>query len=132
MSKFIPHFELPVPSTESIHDARLNQFGKVVILRFDYYRDSKAKRSGIRFGEVMALKTRGERACTSWHIRPYDKLTEVVDSEWAQQMMVELPSQYRSSFEHRHFMIYLDSSGCFEVLAKDFEVLPEEDGEWDQ
>jgi hypothetical protein len=131
LSKFIAHFELPVPSTESIHDARVAQYGKVAILRFDYYQDSKARRSGIRFDEVIALKTRGERACTSWHIRSYDKLTEVVDSEWAKQMREELPYQYRSQFEHRHFMIYLDSAGCFEVLAKGFQVIPEEDGEWD-
>lgn len=132
MSKLVQHFELPVPSTETIHDARLSQYGKTVLLRFDYYRDSIAKKSGIRFLEVIALRTRSERACTSWHIRPYDKLSEVLESEWVQQMMTEMPNQYRSSFEHRHFMIFLDSSGCFEVLAKNFEIIPEEDGTWEQ
>jgi hypothetical protein len=29
-----------------------------------------------------------------------------------------------------HFMIYLDSAGCFEVIAESWEVLPEEPGAW--
>jgi hypothetical protein len=46
-------------------------------------------------------------------------------SAWLAEMRNDTPE---STWEMHHYMIYLDSAGCFEVIAASCEVLPEEAG----
>jgi len=122
-----PLYQPPVPSTEFEGDARL--FGNV--LRFQYSRDGVAYRGGIRFGGVAASRARAERCCTSWHIKgAYDTLVEIDGSVWSKEIKADTAERWRNHWKMRHFMIYLDSVGCFEIIADSWEALPEEAGRW--
>jgi hypothetical protein len=125
-------YELPEPSTASVTDANLQVTGKIGVLKFDYVRDGTPYRSGVKFLGVVATRTFGERSCTVWHIEQcYDALCEVENSDWIDEIRGQMPDRYKSEFNVRHFMIYLDSAGCFEVLAESFENLKEELGSWE-
>ena len=131
MAKTVRHYELPVPSTESVTDATLHLIGRNAILRFDYFKDGKPFRSGIRFTGVVATQSRSERCSTSNHMKAFDTLVEVAESSWLEKQRDEMAEMYRNEMTARHFMIYLDSVGCLEVLADDFEIYPEEAGSWE-
>jgi hypothetical protein len=120
MSSKKPLYSVPVPSTE------FESGGAYLcdhVIRFEYYRTGVLYRSGFRFNAMAAARTRAERCCTVWHIEgAYDTLVQVEDSSWVDEI--------RDQWEMRHYMIYLDSAGCFEVIAASWEVLPEEEGSW--
>jgi len=127
----IPLYQPPVPSTDFSTDASLCLEGAFPTIRFSYCRGKDAKRSGIRFTRVLATRTRSERCCTEWHIQgAYDTLVEVPDSSWVDDLRADIPVRWRDEQEMHHYMIYLDSVGCFEVVAAAWEVVPEEAGSW--
>jgi hypothetical protein len=127
MASIKPLYEIPLPSTDFEGDATI--CGPV--LRFQYYRDGMPYRSGIRFTRVLATRTRAERCSRPWHIEgAYDTLVEVQDSPWVEEMRADTAERWRDEWKTRHYMIYLDSAGCFEVIAESWAVLPEEHGLW--
>lgn len=132
MSRVTRHYKLPVASTASVTDPKLHKFGKTVTLYFDYFLDGILKRSGIRFEGAVATRTRSERFSSSWNVKAFDTLTEILESDWKSQIKQEIHESYHEELaQFRHFAIYLDSAGSFEVLSSDFEILPEESGTWE-
>ena len=130
MGKIVRHYELPVASTDTITEASLSLYGNKALIRFDYYRDGKAQKSGLYFTGVASTQSRSERCSTSWHIKAFDVLLEVVDSHWVKTQREEMAERHRREFTARHYVFYFDSVGCFEILAENFEVIPEEPGSW--
>ena len=120
-------YQVPVPSTDFTTEAAF--CGNVI--RYGYRQQETVCKGGIRFGKVLATRTRAERCCTPWHIEgAYDTLLEVEGSPWVQEMRSDTNEQWRGKWETHHYMIYLDSAGCFEVIAESWEALPEEPGTW--
>ena len=121
-----PLYELPVASTSFDTEAVFSQPPDE--LSFSYRRGDKNYRGAIRFLRVAATRTLAERACTAWHIDgAYDTLAEVTDSEWRDEVWSSIASHNRKfQGELRHFIIYLDSSGCFEALAAGWRYFEEE------
>lgn len=120
-------YTISVPSTTFEGDANL--CGHVI--RFQYYRDGALYRSGIRFRAMPAMRTRAERCCKAWHLEDaYDTLVEVENSSWVEEIRADTEEMWRHKWEMHHYMIYLDSAGCFEVVAESWEALPEEPGTW--
>lgn len=132
MQNKIPLFQIPEPSTASATDAKLCDEVGGIVLRYDYYRDGIAFRSGIRFVKALATRTRAERCCTTWHIEnAYDFLIEVTESPWVEELRRHTAPHWRHDQEMHHYMIYLDSVGCFEVVSESYEALSEEVGSWE-
>lgn len=120
-------YQIPIPSTDFDLDATMCG----PLLRFQYYRNEKMYRSGIRFNGVLAIRTRAERCCTSWHVEgAYDTLVEVDGSSWVEEMRADTTERWRNEWETHHYMIYLDSAGCFEAIAASWDILQEEVGSW--
>jgi hypothetical protein len=116
--------EISVPSTD-IRDVIFEDGQGGVRLRFTFWREDELIEEGIRFDRVRAHRHRAESHCTVWHIDAYDTLVEVRDSEWVAELREAMPEDMRGLFEMHHYMIYLDSEGCYEVVAKSWEFLPE-------
>lgn len=117
-----PLYQMPVPSTELEGDASL--CGN--ILCFQYYHNGVLQRRGIKFNRVSATRTRSERCCTEWHIEgAYDTLAEVEGSSWLREVVLDTQEQWRSKWEMHHYIIYLDSAGCFEVVAESWQLAQE-------
>jgi hypothetical protein len=94
------------------------------VLRFGFERADVAYRGGLRFEKVRAYRHRAEAHCTVWHVEGvYDTLAEISDSEWASELKAADTSR---RWEIRHFMIYVDSSGSYEIVAASRSWLQEE------
>jgi hypothetical protein len=123
-----PLYQISVPSTE-FESGGAYLCGNTI--RFEFYRDGVLYRSGIRFNHLHAVRNRSERCCKVWHIEDaYDTLVEVEGSQWLEEIRADTAERWRNEWETHHYMIYLDSAGCFEVIAASWEVLPEEQGSW--
>jgi len=122
-----PLYEVPVPSTEFEGTTSVCNG----VIRFQYYRDTVLRRSGIEFKRVAATRTRAERCCTAWHIEGnYDKLVEIEGSPWVEEVRADTAERWKNKWEMHHYMIYLDSAGCFEVIAESWAAIAEETGLW--
>ena len=120
-------FSVPVPSTDFTTEAYLDGSGIEPAIRFGYENDGEQYLTGICFSQVSAFRKRGERCCSAWHIEgAYDTLVEIEDSSWVAELQKDVPEQYRENWKPHHFMIYLDSVGCFEFLAQSWAALPNE------
>jgi hypothetical protein len=81
---------------------------------------------GLRFQRVRAYRFRVESHCTLWHIEDaYDTLVEVEHSEWASELLAAEPSETGGYWKIRHFLIYIDNAGAYEVAAESVEWLSE-------
>lgn len=84
---------------------------------------------GLAFTRVRAYRFRADGECTAWHIAAYEKLVEVLDSPWIEELMAVRVGTYGPlPWPVRHFMAYFDDAGCFEIAAADWSVLPPQPG----
>jgi hypothetical protein len=121
-----PLYKLPVSSTDFTTEAYFDGKGISPAIRYGYQRDAAVRRAGICFTKVLATRTRAERSCTAWHIDgAYDTLVEVENSSWVEEMRADAQEMWRNKWETHHYMIYLDSVGCFEVIAESWATIPE-------
>jgi len=96
-------------------------------IRFSYKKDGVEYRTGIAFSRVLAFRKRAERCCKAWHIEgAYDTLVEVENSSWVEEMRADTNEQWRNKWAMHHYLIYLDSVGCFEAIAESWSALPDE------
>jgi hypothetical protein len=117
-------YSLPVSSLEFTTEAYLDSSGAMSAIRFVYKAEGKEVYSGLSFNQVYALRQRSERYCTVWHIEDtYDTLVEVEDSSWVKELREDMSEHYRKDWRPHHYMIYLDSVGCFEFLAESWVSL---------
>jgi len=129
MSSKVTLYQVPVPSTEFATEAVL--CGDVI--RFGYFENDSEFKGGIRFNRVRALRKRAESLCTVWHVEgAYDTLVEVKNSPWIQELQADITDKQNTGLQWamNHYMIYLDSVGCFEFVAESWEALPGEPGAW--
>ncbi len=119
--------ELQTPSTAITAEPVFKADGFAVTLRFEFDRNGVIYRSGVRFEHPRAYRSRAEIHCTAWHIEgAYDTIAEVQRSDWVAELTEATPAESRTLWEMHHFMIYIDSAGCFEVAASGWSLLPEE------
>jgi len=116
--------EISIPSTE-IERRRVDDSRGAWTLRYSYFVEDRLHQAGVEFSRRRAYRYRAESHCTVWHLDAYDTLVEVENSEWVAELREAMPEDMRDMFEMHHYMIYLDSSGCFEVVAASWQFLPE-------
>jgi hypothetical protein len=120
-------YEIPVASTSFLREAYWD--GATSSIRFAYeleYGETpeyQIREVQIKFRRPMLLVTRAESFCRVEHIEGcYDTLVEVTPSAWLQSEYTEEVQTKARMKELHHYMIYLDSVGCFELLAESFTV----------
>lgn len=119
--------QIPTASTSITSDVVAVHEGGSLTLRFEFDRDGVLVRSGVVFAKVRAHRWRAESHCTAWHIEgAYDTVVEVEDSGWVTELLMAEPRETWGRWVIRHFMIFIDSAGCFEVAAESWSLLPEE------
>jgi hypothetical protein len=126
--KKIKLYTLSEPSTSSYSDVRAEFDAGNFMLRFDFDREGAPFHGGLHFVNLRAVRYHGESHCLLWHIEDaYDTLVEIVDSEWTAEMRKAQPES-KYNWDMDHFMIYLDSAGCYEVAASSWRALIEQKG----
>ncbi|MDB9547518.1 hypothetical protein [Dolichospermum circinale] len=127
-----PCYTIPEPSTAMYSDVKLEYPGGKLVLRFDYDRDGAIYKSGLKFIKVLAHRHFSDVLCTAWHIEGvYDTLTEIKESSWLNELKAIAIENGSDSLNVHHYMIYFDGSGCYEIIAGSWEVLPEDEGAWE-
>jgi hypothetical protein len=66
------------------------------------------------------------RAASGPAVRPATSLAEVMDSDWVGELEAAEHAGRWGSWEMQHFLLYIDSEGCFEVVAQSWSLMPEE------
>jgi hypothetical protein len=126
-----PLYAVPVASTGFDGGGAYMLLGTI---RYNYEREGVHYRSGIRFKRPGVTRTHSESFSRVWHIEgSYDTLVEIENSPWVEELQADTADTQRrlgQKWEMHHYMIYLDSSGTFEVIAESWEALPEEAGSW--
>ncbi len=123
-------YTLPVPSTDFTREPYYDGAGPRPTIHFGYKRNQIQFVGGIRFERVLCANLRAESCCTPWHIEGvYDKLVEIEDSGWVRDIVKDMVPNLRGKTPLHHYMIYMDSAGCFEVIAAAWETLAEEESE---
>jgi hypothetical protein len=108
-------WEMPHPSREFVHGPQIRH-GRLDKLVIAY--DFEQRRGGyaweeLAFSKVLAFSFTDHRYCSVGQIDAYDRLQEIVGSEWTARLR-EPPEGIK------HYRIYFDEIGCYEVLATGF------------
>ena len=112
-------FSLPCASTSAMEGPTLIDDDRGLLLSMVCDDDGKRRNTGVLFGKPRALRKRSEIYCTLWHIEgAYDTVCEVQGSDWVDELRAVAVPEWRDYWIMRHFMIYLDSFGCLEVVAE--------------
>ncbi|MFL5613568.1 MAG: hypothetical protein ACJ796_07910 [Gemmatimonadaceae bacterium] len=116
-------FELPVPSTAVEGPIEFTDSGAQVTLVAHFKEGQQRRRTELSFSKVRAYRHRAEAHCTAGHIEGvYDTLVEVTGSDWVNELWRDTPDRLKNKWVLRHFMIYFDSSGCYEIVAGDWSA----------
>jgi hypothetical protein len=89
-----------------------------VTLRYDAENDDGIAWTILRFVIVVAARFTPEAACTPWMVEACSRVCEAEDSQWFRELRQAAAN--RGSVlpaSARHFFIYCDHVGCWEVLA---------------
>jgi hypothetical protein len=122
-----PLYVAPVASTSFLRAAYWD--GATSSVRFTYRTvpsndaDAEVRNVGIQFRRAMLFQKRAESFCRVEHIEGcYDSLVEVEASAWLEEEYSSKVRERARMKEIHHYKIYLDSVGCFEVLAESWNV----------
>jgi hypothetical protein len=120
-------FTLPCSSTALLREPILSIDGSDLLLAMDFDDDGKKKSVTLKFTKQRAFRERGEIYCTGWHIKDsYDAVCEVKKSDWVKELLSAAVPDKRDAWIMRHFMIYIDSFGCLEVVSESAEIIQTE------
>ena len=123
----VPRGQITTPSTAFTSDVAAVFDGGALKLRFQFDRDGVLLTGGVVFSKIRAHRWRAESHCTAWHIEDaYDTIVEIEGSDWARELVMAEPIQARGRWVIRHFMLFLDSAGCFEIAAESWTLVPDE------
>jgi hypothetical protein len=110
---------LPFASTAFVRDPTLRTDGGDLLLSMDFDDEGRKRSTSLRFVKQRALRMRSEIYCTAWHVTDtFDTVCEVQGSDWVQELRAASQAEWRDRWVMRHFMIYVDSFGCLEVVAE--------------
>jgi hypothetical protein len=113
---------LPVRSQEFEQGPRLEFEGSDLRLLYDFRSSSgELGWEAVTFPNVAAYAFVSYEHCSPQQAAAYDRLIEVRDSEW-------LHSLSRLDPTTKHFRLFFDEIGCYEVAASGFVPPPEGPG----
>lgn len=116
-------FTLPYPSTSTIQEPRLLDKTEGLYLSMICDDDGSACPVSVLFVKPRAFRKRTEVYCKEWHIKDlYDTVCEIGESDWVTELRNDAVPEWRDRWVMRHFMIYVDSFGCLEVIAESAEL----------
>lgn len=111
-------YTLPVPSTSLIQDARFQkELGRCCTLRYSYELEDELVGEELRFEGVEAVRITYYTACSIEMLEAYDKVLEVKDSQWANEVRTNLKRHGTLKDGLIHLRIYFDDGPCYEFIC---------------
>ncbi|WP_010465572.1 MULTISPECIES: hypothetical protein [Acidovorax] len=115
----LPIFSLPCPSTAAVREPKIIDEDRGLLLSMVFDDDGHERQMDVLFVKPRAFRKRAEIYCTLWHLTDtYDTVCEVTESDWVAELRNDAVPEWRDRWVMRHFVIYVDSFGCFEVIAE--------------
>lgn len=109
---------LPLPSSSIIDGPRLCTEGGDLLLSMVFDDEGRKRSISLRFVKQRAFRKRSEIYCTGWHVKDvFDIVSEIKESEWVEELRTVVAPEWRDYWVLRHFIIYIDSFGCLEVIS---------------
>jgi hypothetical protein len=94
-------------------------------VRYDAENDEGVVWTTIAFAAAIAVRFTPDMSCDATMISAYSKVCELEGSPWWRELRARAESQgLILSASYRHFIVYFDHVGCWEVLAEDVAVNP--------
>jgi hypothetical protein len=119
MMEKVPLFSLPCASTYVIEGPTLVDEKRGLLLSMVCDDDGRNRAFGVLFIKPRAFRKREEIYCTSWHVYAvYDTVCEIRGSDWVDELRAAAVPEWRDYWVMRHFMVYVDSFGCLEIVAE--------------
>jgi hypothetical protein len=110
---------LPLSSTTLIRGPSLRTDASDLLFSMDFDDGGQQRSASLRFVKQRAFRMRSEIYCTAWHVTDtFDTVCEVQGSDWVQELRSASVPEWRDHWVMHHFMIYVDSFGCIEVVAE--------------
>lgn len=107
---------LPFKSQEFVEGPELIHSNAGLELRLDYETESgEYGWASVMFREVHAFSYTADASCTPEHVRAYDQIVEIVDGSWLRGL-AGAPAGVR------HFRVYFDDIGAYDVAAASIEL----------
>lgn len=111
--------ELPFASTAILRGPVLSTDGGDLLLAMDFDDEGATRSARLRFVKQRAFRMRSETYCTAWHVTAtFDTVCEVQESDWVLELRSASIPHWRDRWVMRHFIIFVDSFGCLEVVAE--------------
>jgi hypothetical protein len=122
-----PVLQLPFSTAECDTGPILEHLPGRVTLRYDAEGEHGVAWTVLRFVMVLALRFTPDAACDAWMVEAYSRICEVEESVWLGDMRSTAASRgIVLAASARHFFVYFDHIGCWEVLADDVQVEPDD------
>ena len=96
-----------------------------VLISYTFWEHDIRRESGIHFGNVLAFQRRADIYSTAAHLEAYDRVIEIEDSPWIRELRTAALPRWRNHWTMRHFMVYIDGEGAFEIAAEDVLLTPD-------
>jgi hypothetical protein len=123
-----PLFSIRGPSTGTVDGPHFQDLGSDLLLTLTLDDEGRIRKNQVLFVKTRAIRQRNEPYCTSWHVEDaYDTVCEVRPSSWVAELLTDSHLSRLDEFVLRHFIIYLDSFGCLEVVAESARLRNVED-----
>jgi len=116
--RLIGHIGAPPNSVNTKCEFR--SAGGTVELTYEFETGDEPFVGGVRFRHTRSQTFDPEPLSTRWQVEDaYQKLVEVEDSEWAAKAVDKMGGRW--PFPVRHFLVYIEDVGAFEILGSDCE-----------
>ncbi len=114
-------YELPMLSQTLLQEPQIdiNHLNMTITLKGENL-DGLKSNVKLVFNTVLCYKHTSE-SFTSTLYNAYDKIVELKDSEWLKEMSL-LNSHSFQFWNPKHYVLYLDSRGLYQFIAKGFDV----------
>lgn len=115
--------QLPFSTAESEDGPIVEHRPGRLTLRYDAEGEHGVVWTALRFAMVLAIRFTPDPACDAWMVEAYSSVCEFVDSAWLAALRSTAAIRgIVLSASARHFVIYFDHVGCWEVLADEIQL----------
>lgn len=119
MSTAVSVWEFPCPSQEFEEGPQVILAADTVQLRYDCEVESGGYAwAQLLFQGVAGFSFTAVHSCLPEHVDAYDQVVEVSGSTWLQELLSRRPYE---GPELRHYRVFFDDVGCYDVAAENFE-----------
>lgn len=119
----IPVLALPYPSTGLVEEPVLSFSDGALRVAMNFDDEGDTKKTELVFARRRSFRSRAEIHCSEWHVKDcYDVVCEVVESDWVQELRHSTVPDLRDEWVMRHFILYIDSTGCIEIICENAEL----------